>query len=201
METDVYKLIPEKSHSESIVNYVNRIRTAWSLVSKQISLEKFLNLLIIRSGSYAEQLEEFIAKKPGNIESVIKRLLKLYDKSFSEYYDEFKSAVPYPNEPLLQFAQRLKSLYKRSRNDESPITAAEERILVEQFLDALSYDDARLLRICATPDEMLSLDSIALRASRSVRSPCRVTTLTDEENNEEFTDELSTDLLELILDD
>ena len=201
METDVYKLIPEKTQTESIVNYCNRIRHSWELTKEKINLEKFLNLLIIRSGSYADQLEEFIAKKPDSIDSVIKHLLKLYDKSFSEYYDEFKSAVPYDNEPLLRFAQRLKSLYKRSRNDDSPIAGPEERLLVEQFISTLAYDDARLLRICSTPEEMTKLDSIALRASRSVRRPRRVTTLTDEENTEEITDEFSNDFLELILDD
>ena len=201
MESDIYKLVPEKMNTESCVNYCRRIRTAWGLVSGKISLEQYLNLVLLKSGSYADELEEFLAKKPVSLDSVIKHILKLYDQSTTEYFHDYKNAQPYGNENLVQYAQRLKSLYKRSRNDDSPITAAEERLLVEKFLDSLPLNDARLLRICSTPEEMTTLDLLATRAARSIKSPNRVTSVTSEENYDENTDDLQSDILELILDD
>ena len=53
----------------------------------------------------------------------------------------------------------------------------ERRMLVEQFLEGLPYSESSTLKLVATDSEMLDVDQLALRASRSGKPKQAVTAI------------------------
>ena len=119
--------------------------------------------------TYAPTMENFISESTApTVALMTENLLKIYDLSQAEYVEEYRNARILPNENVSRFAQRYKSLFMKAYLV-SELSLGEKRLLVEGFLDALPPSDAKLLRIIAEPSELLDIDKIAQRASRTVR--------------------------------
>ena len=81
------------------------------------------------------------------------------------------------------FGHRLKSLYIKSRGMKSTkLSIGEETLLVEHFLDSLSTDNRKLLKLVCDPGELVNLDLMCKRASRIVPAKCSITAIASQED-------------------
>ena len=155
---------------EPVRSYCQRLRKTWEIVKDiEITEEKFLLLVQINAGRFAECIDSLMTEEKATLENVIKGLLLRFDLTAEEYRTAYKEARPEPNESMIAFATRLKGLYIKSRDD-AEISNGEQKLIIEQFLDALGPNDATLLRIAASNEELNNLDLIAKRASRLIRN-------------------------------
>ena len=107
------------------------------------------------------------------------KAVKLCDKHTSEYMTEYRNLVKSPLESYQAFAQRLRSTYcKGVGSNASTLTACEQKLLVETFLNSLEPSSANIIRIVADESELSNLSKIAERASRMPKSKS-VNTLID----------------------
>ena len=101
------------------------------------------------------------------VEKLCQNLIKKLDKQPSEYISDFKYATKAANESHSAYAHRLKKLFKKGTENTGKMGQGECRLLVEQFLEGLPHSEATTLKLVANDDEMLDVDLLALRASRS----------------------------------
>ena len=199
---DIFKLIPVPTQSDysSPSNYCKKVKKCYEMISDQITESKFIDLLIISARDFSSVMNEFVhdqGNENASLENVLNYVLKIYDKTEDEYYSEFGSAEPYPNEPMMAYATRLKSLYKKGRGQNSEsLSSGEKRIIAERFLESLPSSEGSLLRIVADAAERFDVDKLAARASRCVRKRFPVASL-QETTEAEAEDELDP-LLNLI---
>ena len=190
--SEILRLCPKPLHDDTVRNFTKRITKAWELCSDSITENKFLSLCVINGGPYAPAMETYISESTApTVTLMCQQLLKIYDYTQAEYVAEFKSATILPGENVARFAQRLKSLFMKAykvSGSPSELSVGERRLLVESFLDALPHSDGRLLRLVATQSELLDVDKLAIRASRTIRrtvSESPVTTIGDKPDDEE----------------
>ena len=152
--------------------------------------KKFLDLVRI---SVSDQLGEIIDKyfeshssdeSKIKVEELCKVLNTRLDKRPSEYITDFKAATKAPNESYSAYAHRLKELYKKGTECACTMGQGERRLLVEQFLEGLPYSESATLKLVATDAEMLDVDELALRASRSGKPRKKVNYVMGQNNNQ-----------------
>ena len=189
MTKTVSHLLPKWSAGEDIRNYTKRLQHAWKFVKGDFDEKKFCNLVRISVSAnlgeiidnYLQETEESAVTLKGLCETLNKRL----DKCPSEYITEFKMATKGSTESYSAYAHRLRELYKKGTGMEGgKMGPGEKRLLVEQFLEGVPFSESATLKLVATDEEMLDVDALALRASRSGKRRRNVTSVTNEESLE-----------------
>ena len=168
----VSKLLPKWTTGENVRNYTKRIQHAWNFVKDNFEQEKFINLVRISvTANMGEIIDNFLDEHTDatnrTVEKLCQALVTKLDKRPSEYITEFKTTSKLPSESYSAYAHRLKELYKKGTECAGAMGQGERRLLVEQFLEGLPYSESSTLKLVASDKEMLDVDQLALRASRS----------------------------------
>ena len=171
---EVSNMLPKWTAGENVRNYTRRLQHAWEFVkTSNFDENKFLNLVRISvSAQIGELIDDFLEENKNNkenlnVEKLCQNLIKKLDKQPSEYISDFKSATKAATESHSAYAHRLKKLFKKGTETTGKMGQGECRLLVEQFLEGLPHSEATTLKLVANDEEMLDVDLLALRASRS----------------------------------
>ena len=171
---EVSNMLPKWTAGENVRNYTRRLKHAWEFVkTSNFDENKFLNLVRISvSAQIGELIDDFLEENKDNaenlnVEKLCQNLIKKLDKQPSEYISDFKSATKAASESHSAYAHRLKKLFKKGTETTGKMGQGECRLLVEQFLEGLPHSEATTLKLVANDEEMLDVDLLALRASRS----------------------------------
>ena len=178
----VQHLLPKWSVGEDIRNYTKRLQHAWEFVKGEFDQRKFCNLVRISvSSNLGEIIDNYFQETDEtdiNLEGLCKVLNQKLDKRPSEYITDFKMATKGATESYSAYAHRLRELYKKGTElADGKMGSGEKRLLVEQFLEGIPYSESSTLKLVATDAEMMDVDALAIRASRTSKPRKQVSTI------------------------
>ena len=164
---DAASLMPRYLAGETINNYVEKIRNAWSYCKGEgFREDKFCQILRLNLPTDAAQVMDNMEEdKKTNVEEITREILSQLDLQTSEYLREFSTITKRPTESYSAYALRLRRLYKRGTGQKES-TTAEKSLMVETFLKGLNISESTALRLVASEKEMKNLDQLVKRAAR-----------------------------------
>ena len=173
-------VVPRWTPQDNIVAYCKKVENAWTICSADnLVEEKFCQILRLQLPEAAAQVFDNLSADDKKVVNKVKNaLLSHLGRQENEYLQEFATIQKEPLENHNTFALRVQRLYVLGTGEGAAISDRDKKLIVEAFLKGLPNSEQSALRLVASDAEMLDVNALAKRASRSARTQTAVNAVT-----------------------